>query len=302
MGRRVLLLARRVVARELLPKKIDPYAEDFDELVDELNSELIVVGLVGLIDPLKPDITETVRICRGAGIRSFVVTGDHPATAVAIAAQAGVISNLAAVHRAADLEQDEEKDKGDMLMNDNASSQSIVITGAELDALTPEQENTLCSYQEIVFARTTPEQKLRIVRSMQARGGVVCVTGDGVNDAPALRAADCGIAMGNGSDVAREAADMVLLEDFSAIVVALEWGRLVYDNLKKTIVYLIPAGSFSELVPILLNVLIGIPQMLSSIQMILICVGVSSETLAPIRIPRKELITKSAVKSQHVMS
>ena len=94
--------------------------------------------------------------------------------------------------------------------------------------LTPDQEDVLCSYQEIVFARTTPEQKLRIVRSMQARGGVVAVTGDGVNDAPALRAADCGVAMGNGSDVAREAADMVLLEDFSAIVVALEYGASRY--------------------------------------------------------------------------
>ena len=108
----------------------------------------------------------------------------------------------------------------------NDPPQSIVVTGAELETLTPEQEEVLCSYQEIVFARTTPEQKLRIVRSMQARGGVVAVTGDGVNDAPALRAADCGIAMGNGSDVAREAADMVLLEDFSAIVVALEYGAL----------------------------------------------------------------------------
>jgi sodium/potassium-transporting ATPase subunit alpha len=169
------------------------------------------------------------------------VTGDHPATAVAIAAQAGVISNPAAVHRAADLqgsptlEQDKEKGKGDVLVNDNAPSQSIVITGAELDALTPEQENTLCSYQEIVFARTTPEQKLRIVRSMQARGGVVCVTGDGVNDAPALRAADCGIAMGNGSDVAREAADMVLLEDFSAIVVALEWGVFILSHFPRPV-------------------------------------------------------------------
>jgi sodium/potassium-transporting ATPase subunit alpha len=106
----------------------------------------------------------------------------------------------------------------------NSALQSIVITGSELETLTPEQEDVLCSYQEIVFARTTPEQKLRIVRSMQTRGGVVGVTGDGVNDAPALRAADCGIAMGSGSDVAREAADMVLLEDFSAIVVALEYG------------------------------------------------------------------------------
>jgi sodium/potassium-transporting ATPase subunit alpha len=176
------------------------------------------------------------RICRGAGIRFFVVTGDHPATAVAIAAQAGIISNPAAVHHASDLlespttpEEKENDEKGDELAthqppSGNGPLQGIVITGAELETLTPEQEDVLCAYQEIVFARTTPEQKLRIVRSMQARGGVVGVTGDGVNDAPALRAADCGIAMGSGSDVAREAADMVLLEDFSAIVVALEYG------------------------------------------------------------------------------
>lgn len=257
LGRRVLVLARRVVARECFPKEMDPCAEDFDELIDALNSELIIVGLVGLIDPLKPDITETVRydrertsyphalqvppltclyrICRGAGIRFFVVTGDHPATAVAIAAQAGIISNPAAVHHASDLLEppatlEEKKDEKDDELgtheppSENGPLQGIVITGAELETLTPEQEDVLCAYQEIVFARTTPEQKLRIVRSMQARGGVVGVTGDGVNDAPALRAADCGIAMGSGSDVAREAADMVLLEDFSAIVVALEYG------------------------------------------------------------------------------
>jgi sodium/potassium-transporting ATPase subunit alpha len=160
------------------------------------------------------------------------VTGDHPATAVAIAAQAGIISNVATVHHASDLldrtteEKDKEKEEITVTRepSNNAPPQSIVITGAELETLTEEQEDMLCSYQEVVFARTTPEQKLRIVRSMQARGGVVGVTGDGVNDAPALRAADCGIAMGSGSDVAREAADMVLLEDFSAIVVALEYG------------------------------------------------------------------------------
>ena len=256
LGRRVLVLARRVIARDLFPKDVDPYAEDFDELIDRLNSELIIVGLVGLIDPLKPDIPDTVRyvkiemkcslpradvaslhlrICRGAGIRFFVVTGDHPATAVAIAAQAGIISNPAAVHHASDLldQTIEEKEKEDVLVTrepsdtGNAPPQSIVITGAELETLTKEQEDVLCAYQEIVFARTTPEQKLRIVRSMQSRGAVVGVTGDGVNDAPALRAADCGIAMGSGSDVAREAADMVLLEDFSAIVVALEYGAFL---------------------------------------------------------------------------
>jgi sodium/potassium-transporting ATPase subunit alpha len=183
-------------------------------------------------------MTLLIRICRGAGIRFFVVTGDHPSTAVAIAAQAGIISNPAAVHHASDLldhpatSGKEDGEKEDVIVTsdqvDKAPPQSIVITGAELEKLTPEQENTLCSYQEIVFARTTPEQKLHIVRSMQARGGVVGVTGDGVNDAPALRAADCGIAMGSGSDVAREAADMVLLEDFSAIVVALEYGAFIH--------------------------------------------------------------------------
>src|SRR6266702_994331 len=168
--------------------------------------------------------------CRGAGIRFFVVTGDHPDTAVAIVAQAGIITNPAAVHHASDLlEQSSFNDKDNVdvvteTIDPSDPPQSIVVTGAELETLTPEQEEILCAYQEIVFARTTPEQKLRIVRSMQARGGVVAVTGDGVNDAPALRAADCGIAIGNGSDVAREAADMVLLEDFSAIVVALEYG------------------------------------------------------------------------------
>ena len=135
---------------------------------------------------------------------------------------------MATVHHASDLLDQTSEEKEEIIVtrepSTNAPPQGIVITGAELETLTEEQENILCTYQEVVFARTTPEQKLRIVRSLQGRGGVVGVTGDGVNDAPALRAADCGIAMGSGSDVAREAADMVLLEDFSAIVVALEYG------------------------------------------------------------------------------
>ena len=102
---------------------------------------------------------------------------------------------------------------------------SIVLTGAELTHITLSQMEQLAQYDEIVFARTTPEQKLRIVHEFRARDNVVAMTGDGVNDAPSLKAADIGIAMGNGSDVAREAADMVLLEDFSAIVVALEYGK-----------------------------------------------------------------------------
>jgi sodium/potassium-transporting ATPase subunit alpha len=139
---------------------------------------------------------------------------------------------------------------------------AIVISGPELADLSDSDWDRLCGYDEIVFARTTPEQKLRIVKEFQGRNNIVAMTGDGVNDAPSLKAADVGVALGSGSDVAIEAADIVLLDSFSAIVEAVKYGRLVYgmfcscylgvvlirsDNLKKTVIYLLPAGSFSEL-------------------------------------------------------
>ena len=164
--------------------------------------------------------------------------GDHPTTAISIDIQTNITPNSASVHHASglgpvvqDLEsarsvQETETEDNDAVTvthsNDNASLQRV-ITGAELETLTSEQENTLYLYKQIIFTRITPEQKLRIVRSLQARGGIVAVTGDGVSDAPALRAADCGIAIGNRSDIAREAADIVV-EDLSAIVVALKHG------------------------------------------------------------------------------
>ncbi|KAH8115708.1 sodium-potassium ATPase [Phellopilus nigrolimitatus] len=275
-GRRVLLLARKVITQDAIPENVDKNSEEFAELVAKLNDGLVIVGLVGLIDPLKPDIIETVRVCRGAGIRFFVVTGDHPKTSVAIAAQAGIISNANVVHVLSDLDANmpvESIAPYDPLSASDSTPRSIVVTGPELAGIAPAQMEQLAQYDEIVFARTTPEQKLRIVHEFRGRGNIVAMTGDGVNDAPSLKAANVGIAMGNGSDVAREAADMILLEEFSAIITALEYGRLVYDNLKKTILYLLPAGCFSELMPILLNILIGVPQMLSNIQMILICIA-----------------------------
>lgn len=147
---------------------------------------------------------------------------------------------------------------------------AIVISGPELAALNDYQWDQLCRYREIVFSRTTPEQKLRIVREFQARDEIVGMTGDGVNDAPSLKAADIGIALGNGSDIAIEAADMVLLDSFSAIVEAVQYGRVVFDNLKKTVAYLLPAGSFSEFWPVMTNVMFGLPQVLSSFLMIII--------------------------------
>lgn len=154
---------------------------------------------------------------------------------------------------------------------EDAAPTSIVVSGSDLIALNDAQWDQLSnSYSEVVFARTTPEQKLRIVRELQSRGHVVGMTGDGVNDAPALRAADVGIAVGSGSDIAVEAADMVLLESFASVVEAVRFGRTMFDNLKKTIAYLLPAGSFSEFWPVMTNVAFGLPQILSSFLMIII--------------------------------
>ena len=206
------------------------------------------------------------------------VTGDFALTAQAIATDCGIISNVPSLvkdFRA--LSRDEysqySSSKGDLSLDNTqglASKTSIVLSGPEMITLNDNQWDQLCGYDEIVFARTTPEQKLRIVREFQARDEIVGMTGDGVNDAPSLKAADIGIALGSGSDIAIEAADMVLLESFSAIVEAVQYGRVVFDNLKKTIAYLLPAGSFSEFWPVMTNVLFGLPQVLSSFLMIII--------------------------------
>ncbi|KJR83256.1 sodium/potassium-transporting ATPase subunit alpha [Sporothrix schenckii 1099-18] len=152
---------------------------------------------------------------------------------------------------------------------------ALLLTGADLLKVSDYQWDQICSathYPEIVFARTTPDQKLRIVRAFQARGAVVAMTGDGVNDAPALKAADVGIALAGGSDIAVEAADMVLLggSTFASVVEAVRYGRLVFDNMKKIIAYLLPAGSWSEFWPVFTNVILGLPQILSSFLMIII--------------------------------
>ena len=154
------------------------------------------------------------------------LAGDHPTTAVSIAGQAGIITDTTTVHHASDLVAPlGSKDLSNDSDSDDHPLKGIVVTGPELQTLELAQVEQLCQYEEIVFARTTPEQKLRIVNDFKSRGNVVAVTGDGVNDAPSLKAADCGIAMGQGSDVAREAADLVLLGDFSSIVIAIEFGQ-----------------------------------------------------------------------------
>lgn len=251
-GKRVILLAQK--------SNVASVASQEKEVLASIRDGLTLVGIVGIVDPPRDEIPEVVRILRGASIRIFMVTGDFKLTAQAIAEECGIISNSALVDDIGALDRyNKATDK---------TKQAIVLSGPELITLNECQWDQLCDYQEIVFARTTPEQKLRIVKEFQARENIVGMTGDGVNDAPSLKAAEIGIAMGGGSDIAIEAADMVLLDSFAAIVEAVKYGRLVYDNLKKTIVYLLPAGSFSELWPVVTNVVFGIPQILSSFLMV----------------------------------
>lgn len=191
---------------------------------DALERELVFLGLVGMIDPPRPHAREAVRRAREAGIRPLLITGDHPRTAAVIAQELGIATDAS------------------------------VVTGAELEEL-PDDALAATVRDVSVFARVDPAHKLRIVRALQASGEVVAMTGDGVNDAPALRAADIGIAMGRaGTDVAREAADMVLADDdFATIVAAVEEGRGIYANIRRCLHFLL-SGNFGEVAAMFLAV------------------------------------------------
>ncbi|MFA7381852.1 MAG: cation-transporting P-type ATPase [Desulfurivibrionaceae bacterium] len=201
----------------------------------DLTGGLVFLGLQGMIDPPRPEAVAAVKICQAAGIRVKMITGDHPLTAAAIAGQVGLY-NLGSP-------------KGDGVP---------VLTGAELEKLS-DSEFIDRAEDTVVFARATPEQKLRLVEALQARGQVVAMTGDGVNDAPALKRADIGVAMGiTGTEVAKEAADMVLTDDnFSSIEAAVEEGRGVFDNLVKFIAWALPTNLGEGLV-IMTAVFLGV--------------------------------------------
>lgn len=280
-GKRVILLARRTIPKSGLAS--ESTSGTFENEIQSLaRDSLIFVGLVAIVDPPRDEIPNVVRTLRGAGIRIFMVTGDFALTAAAIARECGIISNnpdetdsIAALSRSLDKSRaNAAKDQPAAEINYSdpyRTKRSIVLSGPELISLNDAQWTQLCAYDEIVFARTTPEQKLRIVKELQSREHIVGMTGDGVNDAPSLKAADIGISLGSGSDIAIEASDMVLLDSFDAIVQAVSYGRVVFDNLKKTIAYLLPAGSFAEFWPVITNVIFGLPQILSSFLMIIIC-------------------------------
>ncbi|KAF2157518.1 putative H /K ATPase alpha subunit [Myriangium duriaei CBS 260.36] len=269
-GKRVILLAKKPLD-DVRYHPIDQAREYEEDMMERAKSGLILVGIVGIVDPPRPEIPEVVRILRGAGVRVFMVTGDFRLTAQAIATQCGILTSGQIDDVSCLSTDDLSSSEGSVANEKETHTRSLVVNGPEIPTLTDAQWDICCRYQEIVFARTTPEHKLRIVQELQSRELIVGMTGDGVNDAPSLKCADIGIAMGSGSDIAIEASDMVLLDSFAAIIEALRYGRVVFDNLKKTICYLLPAGSFSEFWPVITNVMFGLPQILSSFLMIIIC-------------------------------
>ncbi|OQR92998.1 sodium/potassium-transporting ATPase subunit alpha [Achlya hypogyna] len=234
----------------------------------QVEERLCFVGLMALIDPPRPEVPGAVEKCKTAGIRVIMVTGDHPVTAKAIAHKVGILWGPTK-------EDIEESNAAGNLYEDPASARAIVVPGWTISVDTPEEEwDRILSHPQIVFARTSPQQKLIIVENCQRRKEIVAVTGDGVNDSPALKKADIGVAMGiMGSEVSKEAADMILLDDnFASIVCGVEEGRIIFDNLKKSIAYAL-AANIPELVPVLLNVIINIPLPLTALLMIAICLG-----------------------------
>lgn len=225
---RVIAVAYKII--DTIPSKIES---------NQIEDGLTFVGLIGMIDPPRKGVKEAVAACRRAGIKTVMITGDHILTAKAIAKELGILK-----------------------MRDGA------ITGKELDQISQKElEKNIMSYS--VFARVSPEHKVRIVKAFQSEGAVVAMTGDGVNDAPALKNADIGIAMGkNGTDVAKNAADMVLADDnFITIVEAVKQGRNIFDNIRKAIHFLI-ATNIGEIVTIFMGLILGLKSPLLAIQLL----------------------------------
>ncbi|MDD3718714.1 MAG: cation-transporting P-type ATPase [Actinomycetota bacterium] len=231
---RVLALAFRE-----LPPEFKRYEIEATEM------DLTFAGLAAMMDPPRPEVEEAIGKCHTAGIRVIMITGDYGLTAESIARRIGLVEG-----------------------------QARIITGPDLESMSDEELSSHLAGEEVLFARVSPEHKMRIAQVLKGMGEVVAMTGDGVNDAPALKAADIGVAMGiTGTDVAREAAEMILVDDnFASIVAAVEEGRAIFDNIRRFITYIL-ASNIPEIVPFILFVMFKIPLPLTIIQILAIDLG-----------------------------
>ena len=254
-----------------LDEKQFPIGYKFDS--DAVNfpvKNLRFLGLMSMIDPPRAAVPNAVAKCRSAGIKVIMVTGDHPITAKAIARGVGIIGENSET-----VEDIAARLKVPISAINPRDAKACVVHGNDLkDMSSSELDSILRNHPEIVFARTSPQQKLIIVEGCQRQGAIVAVTGDGVNDSPALKKADIGIAMGiAGSDVSKQAADMILLDDnFASIVTGVEEGRLIFDNLKKSIAYTL-TSNIPEITPFLVFILTDIPLPLGTITILCIDLG-----------------------------
>lgn len=233
--------------------------------------DLSFVGAISMIDPPRRDIDKSIALCRQAGIKVVMVTGDHPVTALAISRQCGTITQPTAY----DYAFEHHIELSDVPAHIKALFNAAVITGDELRKMSVNDLKAAQNrYNEITFARTSPQQKLFIVETYQSCKHVVAVTGDGVNDSPALKKADIGIAMGiNGTEVSKQAADMILLDDnFASIVLGVKEGRRIFDNLKKTIAYTLTSNT-PEMLPFVLYACVGMPLPLTLMLILVVNVG-----------------------------
>ena len=265
MGERVLGFCDKVLTEEEYPKDYEFPLENPDVFPPK-NCRFL--GFISMIDPPKPSVPEAVAKCHSAGIKVFMVTGDHPITAKAIAKAVGIINEETREDIAKRLKVAPEH-------IDSKDVKAIVVHGSQLSQMdATDLNNVLLNHKEIVFARTSPQQKLLIVEGCQRLGVLVGVTGDGVNDSPAMKQADIGISMGiTGSDVSKQVADMVLLDDnFATIVNGIEEGRLIFDNMSKIIQYTF-TKNMTELAPFLMHVLTNIPAALGAITILIVDLG-----------------------------
>lgn len=292
-GERVIGLAERKLSPQEAARVLNRDGSN-PSLDDIPTTDYCFVGFISLIDPPRENVDKAVQTCKDAGIRVIMVTGDHPATARSIAQKVGIITRAIV---------GEDESSHDVTSTRNA----IVVNGAEIQDMDPEQWRKILAHEEIVFARTSPDQKLQIVKHLQSLKHVVTVTGDGCNDAPALKQANTGVAMGiSGSEVSREAADIVLLDDnFSSIVNGVKEGRLIFDNLKKSIAYTL-TSNVPQLIPFLAFIALQIPLPLTTV--LVLCIDLGTDIFPAIALayekPESDIMRRPPrnAKKDHLMN